>query len=210
MKTTGASPSLQSGASSIDEEKALVRTRVLARLRALTVSEKTAASEKICQHLLQSALLQNARCVGSFAGLASEPELSVLHQEVLRLGKRLAFPRVIPSGLEFRSHDHAETWLRGPHGPREPDPARSALVLASEIDLVLAPGLAFAPGGFRLGRGGGYYDRWLAGERPGGGSVGVCFSCQVEARLPVANHDQRVDGVLTEGGWLLTGNPGEP
>jgi 5-formyltetrahydrofolate cyclo-ligase len=191
---------LQSGASSIDQEKAVLRKRMRARLRALTADQKTAASQRICQFLLASDLIREARCVASFAGLASEPDLSALNSELLRLGKRLVFPRVIPTGLEFRTADGHESWPCAAHGPREPDPVQCAFVDAEEIDLVLVPGLAFASGGLRLGRGGGYYDRWLAGKPPGGRCIGVCFSCQIEPHLPVLEHDQRMDQIVTEMG----------
>jgi 5-formyltetrahydrofolate cyclo-ligase len=61
---------------------------------------------------------------------------------------------------------------------------------------VVVPGLAFTPAGYRLGYGGGYFDRFLAVHR--GPSVGVAFECQVTAQLPVEPHDVPVKYLVTE------------
>ena len=63
---------------------------------------------------------------------------------------------------------------------------------------MLVPGLAFARDGARLGRGGGFYDRLLAGPQLRARRVGVCFEVQIVEAMPLEEHDQRVDEVLTE------------
>ena len=65
------------------------------------------------------------------------------------------------------------------------------------IDLILVPGCGFDLEGGRLGRGGGYYDRFLAGQ-VGVLKVGLCFECQMIDRLPTEAHDQSVDLIVTE------------
>jgi 5-formyltetrahydrofolate cyclo-ligase len=80
---------------------------------------------------------------------------------------------------------------------RVPKPG-SAVLEAGLIDVVLVPGVAFDRTGGRLGRGGGFYDRYLtavAVER----RVGVCFGCQVVELVPTAGHDARVGVVVSEG-----------
>jgi 5-formyltetrahydrofolate cyclo-ligase len=67
----------------------------------------------------------------------------------------------------------------------------------SAVDLVIVPGVAFTPDGHRLGQGGGWYDRFLAGVRPGTPTVGVCFDVQVVPSLPVEPHDVHVDRVVS-------------
>jgi 5-formyltetrahydrofolate cyclo-ligase len=69
-------------------------------------------------------------------------------------------------------------------------------------DLVIVPGLAFTAAGDRLGQGGGWYDRFLAGVRPECTSVGVCFVEQIVEALPVEPHDIVVDHVVTDAGVL--------
>jgi 5-formyltetrahydrofolate cyclo-ligase len=84
------------------------------------------------------------------------------------------------------------------HGKRvvvpedDPDPGR--------VDVVIVPGVAFAPDGSRLGQGGGWYDRFLAGVRPDCVTIGVGFDAQLLDALPVEPHDVRLDLIVTESG----------
>jgi 5-formyltetrahydrofolate cyclo-ligase len=80
----------------------------------------------------------------------------------------------------------------------EPHPERCPVVAVEEIDLIFVPGLAFTRTGGRLGRGGGFYDRFLAGMRPGAMKVGVCFHAQLAGELPMEAHDHEVGVVVTE------------
>lgn len=72
-------------------------------------------------------------------------------------------------------------------------------------DVVVVPGLAFTRAGDRLGQGGGWYDRFLAGTRGDCTTIGVGFDVQIVDRLPVEAHDVRLDHVVTESGVM--GNP---
>ena len=67
-------------------------------------------------------------------------------------------------------------------------------------DVVLVPGLAFTPGGDRLGQGGGWYDRFLAGVRDDCTTIGVGFDVQLVDELPLEPHDVALDCVVTESG----------
>lgn len=72
----------------------------------------------------------------------------------------------------------------------DPDP--------SAVDVVVVPGLAFTVAGDRLGQGGGWYDRFLAGVGSDAVTIGVCFGEQLVDRLPIEPHDVRVDHVVTD------------
>lgn len=78
-----------------------------------------------------------------------------------------------------------------------PDPRASFPVEPEVVDVVIVPGLAFTRSGRRLGQGGGWYDRFLAGVRPDCVTIGACFDEQVVDDLPVEPHDVGV-------GWLVT------
>lgn len=82
------------------------------------------------------------------------------------------------------------------HNVPEPDPTMSTAVDPEKIDIVLVPGLAFDPNGGRLGRGGGFYDRFLS-KHPMALRIGVAFDSQVVAHVPTNSHDERVDILLT-------------
>jgi 5-formyltetrahydrofolate cyclo-ligase len=95
-------------------------------------------------------------------------------------------------------------WCNG-HGKRvvvpeeQPDPAT--------VDVVIVPGVAFAPDGARLGQGGGWYDRFLASVRPDCTSVGVGFDPQIVDALPTEPHDIRLDSIVTESGAMVLRRP---
>ena len=98
-------------------------------------------------------------------------------------------------GLDFAPGAEADL-VKGPHGVREPPPDAPAVV-PDETTWLLVPGVAFDPGGGRLGRGGGAYDRALSGC-PAAVRVGVGFEFQVVDAVPTGRHDQVMHVIVTE------------
>lgn len=109
------------------------------------------------------------------------------------MGKRVCLPRVADSSLAFHEVRDLPELVPGRFGILEPRPD-SPQVSISQIPLLAVPGLGFTCAGDRLGRGGGYYDRVLAGFA--GQSVGLCFACQIEKSLPIEPLDRPVNAVL--------------
>ena len=120
-----------------------------------------------------------------------------------RAPRRFCYPRIEAGGMAFFEVESSGELMPGPWHPkiREPVFAPERLVPPGKIDLLLVPGLAFTRDGQRLGRGGGYYDRYLAGLPAGAVKLGVCFECQLVDRLPSEAHDQRVHAIVTENGF---------
>ena len=83
--------------------------------------------------------------------------------------------------------------------PREPN---GDVVAQVPPDVVLIPGVAFTAEGSRLGRGGGFYDRFLRSLPKSSLRIGVCFSTQIMPVLPIERHDESVSFLLTEAGWI--------
>ncbi len=117
-------------------------------------------------------------------------------------GWSLALPVVVGRAcpLIFRAFTPGDSLDAGPHGTHHPGPANPQL----RPHLVLVPLLAFDRRGFRLGYGGGYYDRTLDILRGGAHvkAVGLGFTAQEVDDLPTDAHDQRLDAILTEDGLL--------
>jgi 5-formyltetrahydrofolate cyclo-ligase len=104
--------------------------------------------------------------------------------------------------MKFFEVESPEELVPSPWHPRirEPVFAPERIVPPEEIDLILVPGLAFTRDGQRLGRGGGFYDRYLASLPPRAMKLGICFQCQMLESLPSEEHDQRVHAIVTEDG----------
>lgn len=112
--------------------------------------------------------------------------------------ERFALTRTPASGL-LSAHRLGGAAERHPLGFLQPA-ADAPVVAATDIGAVLVPGLAFAADGARLGRGGGHYDRFLAGLGDGVARIGVLTGASLVARLPAEAHDQPMTHLVTEAG----------
>ena len=97
--------------------------------------------------------------------------------------------------MEVRLFQPRRALIQAAFGLWEPAPD-FPLVERESIDLTLVPAVCYDRQGYRLGFGGGYYDRWLAGYA--GRTVGLCRDCVLQERVPLEPHDQAVELLLTE------------
>lgn len=146
----------------------------------------------------------------AFRPLAGEPDLdSLLFQTSLYFALsdqvsltskiKWLFPKVIGEELRFYQCSLSQ-FSKGSFGILEPDSQKGAVEFKSQdIDGVLVPGLAFDENGGRLGRGRGYYDRFLS--QFAGIKMGIGFSKTVVNKLPLEKHDVKLDGLITDKGF---------
>jgi 5-formyltetrahydrofolate cyclo-ligase len=175
--------------------KASQRTQARRLVAGLSHEARVAASVEICRRIEEMPEWSAAHTIGIYAAQSSEPDLSGLLADS---GKRFCFPRVSGDEMAFHQCQTMDFLKLGPWKLLEPDPALCPVIPAPEIDLILIPGMAFTRGGGRLGRGGGFYDRFLTGVKPHAIKVGVCFQVQLVDALPLEAHDHEVDRVVTE------------
>jgi 5-formyltetrahydrofolate cyclo-ligase len=153
------------------DEKAALREKMNQRLRGLTVEERQALSEEVCDRILQMRQWQEAESVLLFSPLPSEPIIA-------------------PLKLDCDARKVPEILI-----PQSP---RNELHLPDQLDLILVPGLAFSKDRHRLGRGGGFFDRLLAGRAANAFKLGICFSFQLLDHVPTEAHDVLMDAIATE------------
>ncbi len=138
--------------------------------------------------------------VGGYAALPGEADPHLLLQRLAAEGCALAFPRVVAKDqpLVFHRWSEGRALIEGAYGVPEP---AADWTLASP-DIFLIPLLAFDGQGYRLGYGGGYYDRTLGVQRSRRSVVviGIAFAGQEVARVPHEPSDQRLDWIVTERG----------
>ena len=184
-------------ASSIDMEKRELRKAVRRQLSALTPEELVRSDSALFARFLALPQVEEAKTIFAFWGIpGKEPDTARLIGELTARGKTVGLPRMLPEHrMEVRRYDPDKPLVPVSFGISEPGEDCS-LLDRKEIDLVLVPAVCYDRRGYRLGFGGGYYDRWL--EHFAGFRVGLCRGAVLQDRVPTEAHDARVDVLLTE------------
>ena len=192
-----------SPARSLHERKAVLRTLVLAERDALTPAVRSQRSQAIVSSIISLPSFDAARSVLLTSSFGSEVETAGLIARTLGAGKTLLLPLVNKQArmLELFEVTDTETELaRGTYGIAEPRPDRCRRADYGEVDWVLVPGVVFADDGYRIGYGGGYYDRLLPLLPPAALRVSATFQLQRRHEVPHGVHDRKVEIVVTETG----------
>jgi 5-formyltetrahydrofolate cyclo-ligase len=155
------------------EQKAALRAEMQRRLREMTVEERQEYSDEICEHVLEMSQWAEARNVILFSPLPSEPI-------------------IVPLKLDCEAR--RVSCANIPQSAR----SQSDLNLPDAIDLVLVPGVAFSKDRHRLGRGGGFFDRLLAGRAANAFKLGICFSFQLLDNIPTEPHDIVMNAIVSD------------
>ncbi|MEE2657445.1 MAG: 5-formyltetrahydrofolate cyclo-ligase [Candidatus Latescibacterota bacterium] len=192
---------------SVCERKTRLRRQLKVAHKAIQASELEEISRRICQRVTQLPSWRSSKWVHSYiASLAGEIETRPLIHAAWQAGKQIAVPCVVP-GIDELSHAvlREDSQLRaGPMGVMQPDEDNGLFPGTQVIDLVIVPGMAFDRQGQRLGRGGGYYDRFLADLRPMTVTVGVVPQRFLLDEVPTEDHDITLHAVLTEAEEVTT------
>lgn len=175
--------------------KSALRKIIRLRIDALPPETRAEKSGMIAQAVAQSAEWGEARTVGFFSPLPTEPNVDLLWAV---LGSRtVCYPRVDGDNLVFLRVPDREALLASRWNLLEPPHREDAIVPLGELDLLLVPGLAFTADGHRMGRGKGFYDRLLANSAFQAAAFGICFAEQLVPRLPMEEHDRPVARVCS-------------
>jgi 5-formyltetrahydrofolate cyclo-ligase len=151
--------------------KAALREEMRQRLRGLTAEDRESFSDEICERVLEMTQWAEAQSVILFTPLPSEPIITPLK---IDCEARKISCKILPQS------------------------PKSEIQLPEPVDLILVPGLAFSQDRHRLGRGGGFFDRLLAGPAANAFKLGVCFSLQLLDSIPAEPHDVVMDAVVTD------------
>lgn len=183
-------------------EKSELRKRIRAALLECSQGMLREASDSIRTAVLESPAWEGAKVIGLYAAGPLEPFIDPLLEAAIEAGKRVVFPRVTSHGLALIEVNTGKDLQETPRWKlREPVGEHLREVEPHEVGLLLVPGLAFDRAGYRLGRGGGYYDR-LLGNVPRAVCHGICFDLQLVPEVPVESHDEPMGTIVTELGAL--------
>lgn len=176
-------------------DKAGLRQEIRRRERALSPTERLRSDEALCRRFLAHPRVGEAGAILLFAGMGMEVDTRPLLDALEGQGKLLCLPRCLPGGgMEARRYDRRRL-VRHRYGMLEPD-EQCPVVDKAELGLILVPALCYDRRCFRLGRGGGYYDRYLADYT--GFTLGLCRNILLQEAVPVERWDRGVNVVLTE------------
>jgi 5-formyltetrahydrofolate cyclo-ligase len=181
----------------IQQKKSQSRSDLLRAISRLTPGQKSAVSQQLQSHLRE--LLKNEKGLwGAYRNLNSEPALNwaEVSDQI-----QWAFPAVTgQQQMQFRASPGRFKFS----DLKIEEPVDGLPISAEQLNGVVMPGLGFDSQGHRLGRGGGYYDRYFGGQ-PEIKKIGVCFSFAFSESLPHEEHDIVCDWVVTEKQCVATG-----
>jgi 5-formyltetrahydrofolate cyclo-ligase len=191
----------------IADEKRAARTRALVRRAEAYAQHGRLAGERLAEHGLSFIMPAPGSIVSGFSAIKDEIDAGPLLARLAGEGFRLALPAMQGKGksLLFRAWAPGDEMGSATWGIAEPLPSRAVLA----PDVVLVPLLAFDERGYRLGYGGGFYDRTLAELRARKPvvAVGIAYDELKVDAVPHLDYDQPIDWVLTPSGPLRCSGP---
>ena len=179
--------------------KEIVRQQISDRLNALGDRDIQQKSAQACKHLCELDEFIQARTVMIYLSLPREIDTSAAILEAFGTGKKVLVPKMIwedrkliPVVIETLNCEMeiGRFGLRNPTG--------NETLPVSSIELVIIPGLGFDETGNRIGRGAGFYDRFLADNQFSGIRCGLALEDQILNTIPVSDHDMSLDLLVTE------------
>lgn len=152
-------------------------------------------SHTTCQHLLDDTRLQKAETVMMYYPLGDEVDITSVIEQFAAEGKTVLLPQVTgDTTMVLRRYTGKQDLQEGAFGIMEP--CGDIFTAYDDIDMAIIPGMAFNEEGNRLGRGKGYYDRFLPLLPQDIYIIGVCFPFQLLPNIPTEPHDRKVDTVI--------------
>jgi len=176
--------------------KTELRRSLLNTRKSLSAQQWREKSDRLCNHLHNSPLFTQAQTILAYFSFRQEPDLSPLFVTPRKWG----FPRCVGSYLSWHVWQPGDALHTGAYGILEPLPD-APKIDHSEVDLILVPAVGCDVRGYRLGYGGGYYDRMLSlPEWKSKIAIGTIFEFALLAQLPFDSWDKPLHGVCTESG----------
>ncbi|MCR4759133.1 MAG: 5-formyltetrahydrofolate cyclo-ligase [Oscillospiraceae bacterium] len=185
-------------ATEIPVGKKELRAAMMKKRRAMSVSARAAADRAIAEAVLQHPVYQAAKQVFAYVSMPHEVGTGRILEAVLADGKLLGLPVCEPDccGMQFYRLKALSELKAGAYRIPVPPVSGDRLLVPDENTLVIVPMLAFDAEGYRLGAGGGYYDRFLAANPVQ--TVGICYADCRLTQLPHDDYDRKLSCCVTE------------
>ena len=179
-------------------DKTTLRNKVKEALSTMSDNTYHSQSLAIVKKVLQEPYIIEANTIGVTISNKPQVDTFLLIEELWQLGKKVAVPKCHPKTREmsFYAIDSFAQLETVYMHLREPIPERCEFVDANEMDVILVPGVVFDRYGYRIGYGGGYYDRYVLNYKKGK-LLSMLFDEQIMDRVPTEEHDCPVDIIVT-------------
>lgn len=178
------------------QNKEYLRNAMKRRLEQYPLALQARGNDAICRRLAALPDYQNASRLMAFLNMSHEVSLDSLLREALREGKEVYVPHCVARGhMEAVRLVSLDEVTQGAYGIREPL-HRETYVSPTDMELIIVPGLAFDADGHRLGRGAGFYDRYLA-RTPAAAIAAVAWDIQIVSQVPTEGHDAIMPTIVT-------------
>ena len=174
--------------------KTEIREAVRRCKQSMTPEDICTRSHDLCQRVLQTEAYRNSKTIYGYLPFNQEVDLFPLLQKALDDGKQVALPKCFGKEMRFIQISDLARIQYSRFGA--PEPIDDFPVACDDSALVIVPGLAFNIQGYRIGYGGGYYDRFLAKE-PTHPTIALCYDFQLCDALEHEIHDIPVDTVFS-------------
>jgi 5-formyltetrahydrofolate cyclo-ligase len=182
------------------DAKRRLRSALIARRSRVSPQEAAAAAASLADAVLEEPRIRRAERVALYAAQGTELPTRTLFERLRSLSIVRLLPRFDGEAIAW---GRAEDWDElAPGWFGIPEPSDRSGIAPTPEDVVLLPGLAFDRNGWRLGRGGGHYDRAFPPGAESPWLVGVGYSFQWLVEVPHDSRDRRLDAIVTENGWV--------
>eukprot|EP01039_Chlorochromonas_danica_P003175 gene3175-3477_t len=203
--------------------KSVLRLEMKNRLKEVSGDDLLSQSRHLLDHVLSLTAFRQATTVSAYLSMKGEIDTYPLIKRMLEddFEKKVYIPKVVGKEakdlvmIPLPSFDSIKTFPKNSWGIPEPEVTEDVIVrqaaLLADIDLVLLPGVAFDYRGGRLGHGKGYYDCFVhrlqearrSAGKPAATLIGLALNQQIVENVPIEDHDQRLDFIVTAQGVLF-------
>ena len=176
--------------------KKILRREINLRLKTLSQEDRVNFSRAVTAKFLASTVYKNSEVIMAYLSTAEEIQLNEFISTALDDGKILAVPFIERREMQAVRLPNLDTLEVGAYKILTVKRDIRKIIDAEKIDCVITPGLAFDAEYNRLGKGGGYYDKFLS-RAVNAKKIALAYDCQLVEKVPVAPHDLKVNAVIT-------------
>ncbi|WP_226535175.1 5-formyltetrahydrofolate cyclo-ligase [Fictibacillus halophilus] len=179
------------------------RKKIKNELLSIEANDRKVLSAKIAGQLFETELWQNSNFIGITVSRKFELDTTTIIKKAWEEGKTVCVPKCYSADkmMEFRELNSFNDLENVYMDLYEPIAERTNVITKETIDLLIVPGLVFDKKGYRIGYGGGYYDRFLKNYQ--GSTLSICYSFQTAEQLPFEEFDVPVEQIITEEGRYI-------